>query len=228
MTKLAHRLGLSPSLSFYDVYSLTDRDIIAFFPRPAYALLFVYPHNELSDAFDAKEKASGPDYDGFGSTEPVMFYRQTIVNACGLIGLLHCLTNGPAAALIDPESDLATMVKSMTPLRPTERAQFLHDSDILEQVHGAAAQMGDTVAPVLGEPPGQSFIAFVKGKDGHLYKLYGGPKGPIDLGLLDDEEDVLSERALDLGPLSYVRREEAAGSGVVTFSCTALGPTTEV
>lgn len=228
MTKLAHTLGLSPALAFQDVYSLTDPDFLALLPRPACALLFIYPCTDLSEAHFAHEHEAEPDYEGSGSEEPVMFYRQTIHHACGLIGLLHCTTNGAAAEHIQTGSDLDKLRKDAMPLRPTERAQFLHDSDMLEKAHAAAADTGDTAAPPLGEDPGHAFIAFVKGKDGHLWELEGRRKGPVDRGHLEDDEDVLSEKALSMGPLPFIKREEAAGSGALNFSCTVLGPSMDL
>ncbi|KAK5447849.1 ubiquitinyl hydrolase 1 [Exophiala xenobiotica] len=227
MTKLAHELGLSTSLAFQDAYSLTEPDLVAILPRPANALLFIYPCTEHSEAYYARINEAEPDYQGSGPNEPVMFYHQTIHHACGLIGLLHCITNGTAADLIQRDSGLDKFVKEALPLRPRERAQYLHDSDVLEKAHTTAAQTGDTTAPPLGEDPGHAFIAFVKGKDGHLWELEGRRKGPVDLGRLEEDEDVLSEKALNMGPLPFMKREEAAGSGVVRFSCTVLGPSTD-
>ncbi|KIX03396.1 uncharacterized protein Z518_06948 [Rhinocladiella mackenziei CBS 650.93] len=228
MTQLAHKLGLSPALSFQDAYSLTDPDLVALLPRPASALLFIYPETETSKAFQAKQNEVEPDYDGSGPEEPVMFYRQIIQHACGLIGLLHCITNGAAADFIQEGSDLDKLVQDITPLKPTERAQFLHDSDLLEEAHAAAAQTGDTTAPPLGEDPNHAFIAFVKGKDGRLWELEGSRKGPVDRGQLSDDEDVLSEKALNMGPLPFLKREEVAGNGVLRFSCTVLGPSMDI
>ncbi|KAI1617203.1 putative ubiquitin carboxyl-terminal hydrolase [Exophiala viscosa] len=227
MTSLAHQLGLSSTLAFHDVYSLTDPDLLALLPRPANALLFVYPCTKHSEAYYAQINEAEPDYDGAGSDEPVMFYRQIIHHACGLIGLLHCVTNGSAADHIHPSSDLEGLIENTRPLQPVARAQYLHDSDMLEEAHSAAAELGDTTAPPLGEDPGHAFIAFVKGKDGHLHELEGRRKGPVDLGELEDDKDVLSEKALSMGPLPFIQREEAAGTGVLRFSCTVLGPAVE-
>jgi len=224
MSSLAHRLGLSPALSFHDAYSLTDPDLVAFLPRPASALLFTYPGTPSSEAHHAKVTQAEPDYAGSGPNEPVMFYRQIINHACGLIGLLHCTTNGTATDFIQEGSDLDKLVKDTAQLKPAERAQFLHDSDMLEKAHAAAAETGDSTVPPLGEDPDHAFIAFVKAKDGHLYELEGRRKGPVDLGVLREDEDVLSDTALNLGPLPFIKREEAAGSGDVRFSCTVLAP----
>jgi ubiquitin carboxyl-terminal hydrolase L3 len=226
MNPLAHKLGLSPSISFHDVYSLTDPDLLAILPRPALALLFIYPSTDHSDKWYAEQQAQDIEYESSGASDPVIFYPQIITHACGLIGLLHSVTNG-APSQIENGSDLAKLLEKTIPLKPMERAQVIHDSDILEKAHADAAQAGDSTAPALGEDPGHAFIAFVKGKDGNLYELDGARKGPINRGHLEDGEDVLSERALGFGPLPYMKREEEAGSGVLRFHCTVLAPSAE-
>lgn len=224
MTKLAHQLGLSSALAFHDIYSLTDPDLVALVPRPANALLFTFPDTETSIPHRRQQKATDAVYEGSGPDEPVIWYPQYVRNACGLMGLLHCTVNNPAADLIEKGSDLDLFRQATIPLKPKDRGEFIHDSEVLEKAHAAAAQAGDTVAPALGGDPGHAFIAFVKGRDGHLYELDGGRGGPVDLGVLQEEEDVLSENALNLGPLQYVKREESGGGGTMAFSCTVLAP----
>lgn len=222
MTKLAHKLGLSEELEFQDAYSLTDPDLLAIVPRPAHALLFIYPDTLAAQKFHDEENERSLDYNGSGTDEPVMFYRQVITHACGLIGLLHCVTNGYAATRIQPDSDLANLIQRALPLKPQERAEMLHDSEVLEAAHDIAAHTGDSVAPPRGECPDQAFIAFVKGNNGHLYELEGSRKGPIDLGLLPPDADVLSQEALQKGPLAFIEREAKRESGNMMFSCTVL------
>jgi ubiquitin carboxyl-terminal hydrolase L3 len=55
MSHLLHQLGLSPSIGFHDVYSIDDADLLAFVPRPAYALLFVFPVSETYEKFRLEE-----------------------------------------------------------------------------------------------------------------------------------------------------------------------------
>jgi ubiquitin carboxyl-terminal hydrolase L3 len=43
-----------------------------------------------------EEDSKRPVYEGKGAEEPVIWYRQTIGNACGLMGLLHAVSNGAA------------------------------------------------------------------------------------------------------------------------------------
>jgi ubiquitin carboxyl-terminal hydrolase L3 len=96
MTSLVHNLGLSKKLAFHDVYSIDDPDLLAFVPRPAYALLLVFPVNAAYTSARQKEDASKEEYGGKGREEPVVWFKQTIRNACGLIGLLHGVANGGA------------------------------------------------------------------------------------------------------------------------------------
>lgn len=101
MTTLIHRLGVSRSLSFVDVYSLTDPDLLAFVPRPALALLLVFPVSASYEEFRQREDAERPDrYPGHGEGEDPVWFKQTIKNACGLIGVLHATANGDARAEI--------------------------------------------------------------------------------------------------------------------------------
>ena len=157
-------------------------------------------------------------YDGSGEQEPVMWFKQTIGHACGLIALLHSVSNGPAKGFISPDSTLDKLLKESLPLKPLPRANVLYNSKELEKAHMASAGMGDSSAPDAEEPNGYHCISFVKGKDGHLYELEGSWDGPIDRGALSEEEDCLSDKALEIG----VRRFVKAAEGNVEFSIVAL------
>lgn len=214
MTRLAHRLGLSKKLVFNEPYSLTDPDLTTFVPRPVHALLFLYPGEALARKFDAET-----EYTGSGPDEPVLWFRQTIGHACGLIGLLHCLTNGEGAKHITPGSDLDKLVKNAIPLKPAERANLLYSSDMLETAHKEAAQTGDSRPPTIEEPVDYAFAAFVKGKDNHLYQMEGWKKGPIDRGVLGADDDLFCDKALEWGPLAVINEAKASEG---RFSCIAL------
>lgn len=96
MSALVHKLGLSKELTFHDVYSIEDADLLAFVPRPAYALLLVFPISDTYESFREEEDRERPQYRGSGPQEEVMWYKQTVGNACGMVGLLHGVTNGNA------------------------------------------------------------------------------------------------------------------------------------
>ncbi|KAK1089986.1 ubiquitinyl hydrolase 1, partial [Friedmanniomyces endolithicus] len=55
MSTLLHKLGLSPALQFHDVFSIDDADLLAFVPRPAYALLLVFPVSQTYEKFRYEE-----------------------------------------------------------------------------------------------------------------------------------------------------------------------------
>jgi ubiquitin carboxyl-terminal hydrolase L3 len=135
-----------------------------------------------------------------------------------MIGCVHAVCNGGARKYILPGSDLDSILKEAVPLMPAARADVLYNSQALETAHASAAQKGDTVAPSSQEHAGQHFIAFVKGDDGHLWELEGGWNGPLDRGLLDETDDALSEKALQLG----VRRFLKNMGGELRFSIVAL------
>lgn len=96
MSSLLHNLGLSKQIAFHDVYSIDEPELLSFVPRPAHALLLVFPLNETYEKFRTAEDKDKPEYQGSGLSEEVMWYKQTIGNACGLIGLLHGVSNGEA------------------------------------------------------------------------------------------------------------------------------------
>lgn len=226
MNALKKRLGVSDDLQFYDVYSLDEPDLLAYIPRPAYALLVIFPLTKVWDEERKNEDASKEDYSGFGEDEPVIWFKQTIGNACGSIGLLHSVINGPASKHITPGSDLEALRRAAIPLKISERAQMLYDSEAFEAAHKSVANLGDTAvpSPELGHHAGQHFVSFVKAGDGHLWELEGSRKGPIDRGVLPEDEDVLGPRALDLGINRVIRLVQDAGIGDLRFSCIALAP----
>ena len=100
MTTLIHKLGISDALEMHDVYSLTDPDLLAFIPRPALALLLVFPVSAVYESHRMAEDSLADEYKGKGDTEPVLWWPQTIKNACGMMGLLHAITNGNARNFI--------------------------------------------------------------------------------------------------------------------------------
>jgi len=100
MSSLVHKLGLSAELSWHDVYSLDDPSLLAFVPRPAHALLLVFPVSTAYEKARTDEDSSSSDYAGTGSGEEVLWFKQTIGNACGLMGIIHATCNGMTRDLI--------------------------------------------------------------------------------------------------------------------------------
>ena len=218
MTTLIHTLGVSPALSIHDVYSLTDPDLLSFIPRPALAVLLVFPVSATYESHRLAEDSVLPIYEGSGPNEPVLWFRQTIRNACGLMGLLHAVANGPARGFIEPGSDLDKLVGKAVELGPEERAKLLERDPSLARAHQKAATQGATEAPDARDDVDLHYVCFVKTEDGGLWELDGRRKGPLKRGVLEKGEDVLGSNALALGPLKFLERE----GGDLRFSCVAL------
>ncbi len=96
LTGLLHKLGVSKDLAVHDVYSLTETDLLVLIPRPAHALLLVFPVSAEYESQRLAADSLADEYAGKGAGEPVVWWRQTIRNACGMMGLLHAVANNPA------------------------------------------------------------------------------------------------------------------------------------
>ncbi|KAF2129518.1 cysteine proteinase [Dothidotthia symphoricarpi CBS 119687] len=224
MSTLVHKLGLSEKLAFHDVFSIDEPELLAFVPRPAHALLLVFPVSDTYEKFRVQEDKDQPEYQGNGPEEEVVWYKQTIGNACGLIGLLHGVSNGVARANIGTEtnSNLAKLLNDAIPLKPVDRANLLYESEALESAHQAAASGGDTGAPAAEDNVDLHYVCFVKSENNNLWELDGRRKGPLNRGQLSPDEDVLSDKALNLGVRSFLKRETEAGKGDLRFSLIVL------
>lgn len=111
MSSLLQKLGMSADISFHDVYSIDEPDLLSFVPRPALALLLVFPVSDTYEKFRAEEDASKSEYQGSGAAEEVIWYKQTIRNACGLMGILHCVSNGDARSHVRRFSNIPLLWK---------------------------------------------------------------------------------------------------------------------
>ncbi|PBP24312.1 pyridoxamine 5'-phosphate oxidase [Diplocarpon rosae] len=197
MSALVHKLGLSPALSFHDVFSIEDPELLAFVPRPANALLLVFPVSKSYESFRVQEDSDKIEYEGKGAGEPVIWYKQTIRNACGLIGILHAVSNGSSRAFIERGSDLDKLVNDAISLGPIQRADLLYNSQALENAHQSAASQGQSSAPDAEDNVDLHYVCFVKDENNHLWEMDGRRKGPLDRGVLGEEEDVLFAPAND-------------------------------
>jgi len=163
------------------------------------------------------------DYTGKGANEPTIWYKQTIRNACGLIGLLHAVSNGAARSFVEQGTDLEKLITSAIPLAPVDRADLLYNSQALESAHQSAATQGQSSTPDAEDDIDLHYVCFVKDEKNNLWEMDGRRKGPLELGALGEDEDVLSEKALDWGVRKFLKREEENGAEL-RFSLIALAP----
>lgn len=72
------------------------------------------------------------------------YMKQTVGNACGTIGLLHCVLNCRDHLSIQPDSFLDKFISSTLSMTPDERAEYLANDDEIEVTHEAAASEGQS------------------------------------------------------------------------------------
>ncbi|KAK4659510.1 hypothetical protein QC762_110850 [Podospora pseudocomata] len=227
-TTLAHTLGLPPSITFHDIYSFSPPSL-AHIPRPCLALIAIIPltpswalDRQSEDARLGDPKTYYHGNSNRSSSAPIIWFQQTIGDACGSYALLHCSINGPAASLIHPGSTLDQIRKDAAPLPREERAELLYDNKAFEEAHQSVAAMGDTAEPRdRSVGLGQHFVGYVKA-NGRLWELEGSREGPLDRGELGDDEDVLSPKALELGLGRIIKLEHESGGQDLRFSCIAM------
>ncbi|KAH8921344.1 cysteine proteinase [Atractiella rhizophila] len=195
---LARELGASSKIRFHDVLSLD----------PSY-LSSSIPHPPVKESMEI--------YDGYGADEPVVWFRQTMGNVCGLMALIHALSNGRARKEIAKGSLLDRLLEEAIPLKPEARTKVLYDSEELHRVYEIAAATGDSNGLPKEIEAYHHFTAFVKVEDGTLWELNGALDGPLVRGQLGAEEDVLSERAMDWTARKFLSNEQE-----MTFSIVAV------
>ncbi|KAF2455014.1 hypothetical protein BDY21DRAFT_387166 [Lineolata rhizophorae] len=215
-TDLIHKLGASPTLGFRDVLTLDEPELL---PRPALALILIFPTLEAYESQKEKEEALYEECAGSAREEEVVWFEQTINNACGLYAILHAVCNGDARNFIHTGSFLATLLE--TCLTPRERALALESSGELESAYATAAKQGDSAVPANAEDEVDfHFVCFAKSsKNSHMYELDGDRKGPVDKGaLLGSNDDIFTEGVLGI-VREYIQREGGESSN---FSLMAL------
>ncbi|KPI34778.1 Ubiquitin carboxyl-terminal hydrolase YUH1 [Cyphellophora attinorum] len=165
LTPLAHRLGLHPSLAFHDLYSFTEPDLIAIVPRPALALLFVWPCTWGANEWHAEDvvrerEGLSKEAERLGKTEqellgevkagvkgvPVWF-RQDVEHACGLMGIIHCALNVPAALMNQLALDTSSGTKPNGEGATTVGSPILAPDSILSTLRSISLQHQPTQSP---------------------------------------------------------------------------------
>lgn len=220
--QLLHLLGVSGRLKFIDIYSLDDPE---FLPHPTIALILALPEGPLIKAYAASDT---PIYDGSGKDEPVIWFKQTIHNACGLYAVLHALSNGDAADNLHADGFLSRLLTLCVDLRPDARALALESSSELESIHHTVAVQGDSRLPESADAEVDThYICFVKSnKDGFVYELDGDQKGPVKCKSVYDGNYITMREGQDLvgnkDVLGLVRRYISEAGGDLGFSLLAL------
>ncbi|CAG8668844.1 5596_t:CDS:1 [Ambispora leptoticha] len=179
MNKYVHNLGVSTDWAYTDVWGL-DPELLQMIPQPVVAVLLLFP-------ITAEQDAAQETTDTQKVSKDLIFYKQTIPNACGTIGLLHSLANNTHAINIK-DGPLKRLIEKTRELTPEERAKVLEENEELEHAHREFSEHGQSRVQ---EDTDLHFTAFVQ-KDGFLYELDGRRPYPINHG---PSSDLLSDSA---------------------------------
>ncbi|KAI7896648.1 uncharacterized protein EV154DRAFT_491725 [Mucor mucedo] len=176
--EVAHQCGLDEKWNYVDVFGF-DPELLAMIPQPVQAIIFLFPITEAYEKFKDEEEAHLRMREQSISPD-VVFFKQTISNACGMIALLHSVASSDDE-IVGPGlfSDIIEKAKTMS---IDERVELLENSEELASVHANAAAHGQTAPPPdLSVPIDLHFICFVE-VDQHLYELDGRKAFPINHG----------------------------------------------
>lgn len=201
LSRLCENLCVAPGLSFHDVIS-TSPELLGDIPRPVHALILLADRPIYAAARAAVEPTI-TEYARLGPEEPVLWMKQTIGHACGLMALLHVVVNLNGGRYLTVGSKLDALARRATELGPMERARLLYESDFLEEAHMEAASKGSSIAPSPHDDNHHHFVAFVL-RETNVWELNGGMNGPLLRGTLDSEEDLLSERGLAMSVQDFL------------------------
>jgi len=193
MNSYVHKLGVSQAWAYTDVWSL-DNDILSMIPQPVKAVVLLFPITENYER-DSKEEVKQIQEKGQEVAPNVVFFKQTISNACGTIGLLHTLASNTDEISIE-DGPLKRLLDKTKDLTPEERAKVLEEDEELAEAHKASASTGQTSTPREDEDVNLHFTTFIE-KDGSLYELDGRKPFPINQGtctnLLQDSAVIISK-----------------------------------
>ncbi|KAJ8960754.1 hypothetical protein NQ318_020047 [Aromia moschata] len=185
MNKLIHLLGVPENWNIVDVYGL-DNDALAWVPRPALALILLFPCSEKFYEH-AKEESEALKEKGQVISPELFYMKQYVSNACGTIAVIHSIANN-VDSLELKDGIFKNLLEEAKGKTPEERGEMLaqansdSSSEIFKLItaHQELAAEGQTeVNP--NEQVNHHFVAFVE-KEGNLYELDGRKDFPVNHG----------------------------------------------
>ncbi|KAI8643135.1 hypothetical protein BD408DRAFT_475498 [Parasitella parasitica] len=175
--KILHKNGVGPDWNFTDIYGF-DPEALAMIPRPVTAIIFLFPITDSYKEFRKKEEIHLKAHEQ-NINSKLIYYKQTISNACGMIAILHSIANNDR--LVVGPGVFQTILQDTYNMSPKERAEYLENSADLAEIHASGAHEGQTGTPDITEQLRLHFICFVE-VDNHLYELDGLRSFPINHG----------------------------------------------
>ncbi|KAI1316187.1 Ubiquitin carboxyl-terminal hydrolase isozyme L3 [Mortierella claussenii] len=182
LDKYVRDLGVPAPWRYADVMGL-DEELLAFVPQPVHALLLLFPITPKYEEYKKQEQLR-IDQHGQTVSPKVVFYPQTIANACGTMGVLHSIANNWAhggSLKLTEGGIMEQFLKKTVDLFPAERAKALEEDKTLASVHESHASTGQTETPDIADEVDLHYVCLIE-RDGHLYELDGNKPYPINHG----------------------------------------------
>ncbi|XP_039879739.1 ubiquitin carboxyl-terminal hydrolase isozyme L1 [Simochromis diagramma] len=205
LNKMMGKLGVGESWRFVDVLGLEGEQLSSV-PKPCCALMLLFPLTQQHESFRSQQadKVSG------GSE--AYFLKQTAVNSCGTIALLHAVANNKDKMTFDGASALKKFLDETANMSPDDRAKHLEKNKAIFDAHNEIAAQGQCRPEA--DKVNFHFIAFVN-VNGQLYEFDGKINGPVNHGPTKEESFVMDAAKMCRG---FMEREK----GEVRFSAVAL------
>ncbi|KAM9856461.1 ubiquitin carboxyl-terminal hydrolase isozyme L1 [Aulostomus maculatus] len=205
LNKMMSKLGVDESWRFVDVLGL-EADQLSTVPKPCCALMLLFPLTQQHESFRQQQagKATG------GSD--LYFLKQTAVNCCGTIALLHAVGNNQKKIQFESDSTLKKFLEETADMNAEDRAKHLEKYKAIYDTHNEVAAQGQCRPEA--DQVNFHFIAFVN-INGQLHEFDGRMNGPINHGATKDDSFILDAAKVCRG---FMEREQ----GEVRFSAVAL------
>ncbi|MGH0124341.1 UNVERIFIED_CONTAM: hypothetical protein FKN15_016145 [Acipenser sinensis] len=222
------KLGVSGSWRFVDVLGFEDESLSSV-PTPSCAVMLLFPLTQQHEAF--REKQAGELAGKQEESKKVYFVKQTIVNSCGTIGLLHAVANNMGKLEFENDSALKKFFDDTDALSADERAKHLERNQDIRTAHDEVAAEGQCRGQALDRigiivmldqvrhktAKGKDswrlhmveednvnfhFITFTN-VDGQLYELDGRMECPVNHGDTKDDSFIMVNIPADISALHF-------------------------
>uniref|UniRef100_A0A3B4WVQ5 Ubiquitin carboxyl-terminal hydrolase n=1 Tax=Seriola lalandi dorsalis TaxID=1841481 RepID=A0A3B4WVQ5_SERLL len=209
--EMMSKLGVGESWRFVDVLGLEGEQLSAV-PRPCCALMLLFPLTQQHESFRQKQA------DKVAENSEVYFLKQTVVNSCGTVALLHAVANNKSKLTFDTDSALKKFLDETANMSANDRAKHLEKNKVIiySNYYFHISQLSQPEADKVNF----HFIAFVN-VNGQLYEFDGRMNGPVNHGDLSHFSSVfLFNRVQDAAKVcrGFMEREQ----GEVRFSAVAF------
>ncbi|XP_078119183.1 ubiquitin carboxyl-terminal hydrolase isozyme L1 isoform X2 [Sander vitreus] len=203
--EMMSKLGVGESWRFVDVLGLESEQLSAV-PKPCCALMLLFPLTQQHESFRQQQA------DKVAGGSEVYFLKQTAVNSCGTIALLHAVANNKGKLTFESDSALKKFLDETANMSADDRAKHLEKNQAICEAHNEVAVQGQ--CRLEADKVNFHFIAFVNA-NGELYEFDGRMDGPMKHGATKDESFIMDASKVCRG---FMEREQ----GEVRFSAVAL------